>query len=109
MAVHRGGRYPRCAAAAACSPNVILFGRRCRSVCCGPPSVSAHLRRDADRRVIAGGCPRIGPADHCKAHGAQLIVVNYDETFVDDDAAVVIHDDVATVLPRLVEALEGDG
>jgi len=36
-----------------------------------------------------------------KAHGARLILLNYGATHMDDVADVIIHDDVAEVLPRL--------
>ncbi|HQE19845.1 MAG TPA: NAD-dependent deacylase, partial [Aggregatilineales bacterium] len=105
------GDIPRCAGCGGVlKPNVILFGEAL------PIRVLRAAQREAricDVMLIAGSSLEVAPVSDlpiiAKAHGAQLIVVNYDETFVDDDAAVVIHDDVATVLPRLVEALEGDG
>jgi len=105
------GDIPRCpGCGGVLKPNVILFGEAL------PVRVLRAAQREAricDVMLIAGSSLEVAPVSDlpviAKAHGAQLIVVNYDETFVDDDAAVVIHDDVATVLPRLAEALEGDG
>lgn len=36
-------------------------------------------------------------------HGAHLIIVNHTETYLDTRADVVIHDDVADVLPRIAD------
>ena len=36
-------------------------------------------------------------------HGARLIIINYQPTYLDDRADVLIHANVAEVLPRIVE------
>lgn len=102
------GGIPRCeGCGGVLKPNVILFGEAL------PVRVLRAAQREAricDVMLIAGSSLEVAPASDlpliAQAHGAELIVVNYDETFVDADAAVVIHDDVAAVLPRLVSALE---
>jgi NAD-dependent deacetylase len=58
--------------------------------------------------LVAGSSLRIAPASDIPfiAHrkGARLIIVNYQATPLDRGATIVIHQDVAEVLPRLVEA-----
>jgi NAD-dependent deacetylase len=41
------------------------------------------------------------------AHGAKVIVANFEETYIDPQASVIIREDVASVLPCLVKYLEG--
>lgn len=104
------GRIPRCPACGGMlKPNVILFGEQL------PFRVLQAARRAARRAdvmLVAGSSLAVAPASELPlttlAHGGRLIVVNYEPTFVDSEASVVIHDDVAVVLPRLVALLEGE-
>jgi len=41
-------------------------------------------------------------------HGAAMIIINREPTFVDERAAVVIRADVTEALPQLVEEILGD-
>jgi NAD-dependent deacetylase len=101
-------RCPRCGGIL--KPNVILFGEQL------PIEVLREAERAArqcDVMLVAGSSLVVSPVSDLPlvalAHGAQLIIINYEATYVDKEAAVVIHDDVATVLPRLVDILEGEG
>jgi NAD-dependent deacetylase len=55
--------------------------------------------------LVAGSSLEVAPAGDlpllAKECGAKLIIVNYDRTFADEAADVVIHADVVDVLPRL--------
>lgn len=102
------GVVPRCPhCGAVLKPNVVLFGEAL------PIRVLRGAQREArlaDVMLIAGSSLEVAPASDmpliARAYGAQLIVINYDETYIDDEAAVVIHDDVARAIPDLVDLIE---
>lgn len=102
------GAIPHCASCGGMlKPNVILFGEQL------PVRVmqaAQRAARSADVMLVAGSSLAVAPASELPlialAHGARLIIVNYEPTFLDDRASVVIHDDVAAVLPRLARLLE---
>ena len=104
------GEIPRCETCGGIlKPDVILMGEAL------PAPVIESAEREATRcdvMLIAGSSLEIAPVSHLPlaalARGAHLIIVNHEKTYLDDDASVVIHDDVAKVLPVLVERLEED-
>jgi NAD-dependent deacetylase len=61
--------------------------------------------------LVAGSSLEVYPvADFprvIKQHGGKLIIMNLEKTSYDDIADVVIHGDVAEVLPDVVSLLEG--
>jgi NAD-dependent deacetylase len=86
-------------------PNVVLFGEQL------PVKVfnaAMHHVRRADVMLIAGSSLEVMPVSQfplqVRDRGGRLIVVNLSSTYVDDIADVVIHDDLAEVLPRIVQA-----
>jgi NAD-dependent deacetylase len=97
------GQIPRCSSCGGImKPNVILFGEQL------PISVlNAAWRevRACDLVLVAGSSLRVAPACELPMtavmHGAKAIVVNYQPTDLDTMAHVVIHQDVAIVLPRI--------
>jgi NAD-dependent deacetylase len=99
------GEVPRCACGGVLKPNVVLFGEEL------PADVVAEAEREArqcDLMIVAGSSLEVIPVAELPLtawqHGAKLIIVNYQPTYLDDQADVVIHQDVAEVLPRMVEA-----
>jgi NAD-dependent deacetylase len=83
-------------------PDVILFGELL------PVHIMRAAQREAqqcDLMLVAGSSLTVAPAcdlpQQAKMSGARLIIVNYHETHVDFMADVVIHADVAAILPRL--------
>lgn len=83
-------------------PNVILFGEVL------PIKILHQAQLEAkkcDVMLVAGSSLEVAPAGDlpllAKQAGARLILVNLSETHVDDFADVVIHADVAEVLPQL--------
>lgn len=87
-------------------PNVVLFGEAL------PYKVIDSSRRAAqacDVMLIAGSSLEVAPAADLPvialAHGAKLIMINYEATYIDSDAEVVIHDDVARTLPALARMI----
>ena len=100
------GQIPRCPSCGGIlKPNMILFGEQL------PVTVlNAAWReiRACDLVLVAGTLLEVVPASDLPMaavmHGAKAIVVNYQPTSLDSLANVVIHQNVATVLPQ-IEAL----
>ncbi|MBP6015825.1 MAG: NAD-dependent deacylase [Candidatus Promineofilum sp.] len=99
------GQIPRCVRCRhVMKPSVVLFGELL------PWKVmklaQTHTRA-ADLMIVAGSSLEVAPAgdlpEMALENGARLIIINYLETHLDDQADVVIRADVAEVLPRLAE------
>ena len=99
-------RCPRCGGVL--KPNVILFGE---ALPIQALQNAQRAARQCDVMLVAGSSLAVAPASELPqialAYGADLIIVNFEETYLDDRAQVVIHEDVARVLPRLVTLLAG--
>lgn len=96
---------PRCQGVL--KPDVVLFGEAL------PVGVLLEAQRHAetcDAMLVAGSSLEVYPAaglpEIALRRGARLIVVNYQPTPVDGRAAVVIHADVALILPQIVAAVK---
>lgn len=96
------GTPPRCVCGGILKPNVILFGEML------PQDIltqSQTVARASDLMIVVGSSLEVAPASDLPLlaveNGARLIVINYDPTPLDDEADVVIRDDVARVLPTL--------
>jgi len=106
------GQLPHCATCGGLlKPNVVLFGEM---LPVGVLLEAQHEAEACDAMVVAGSSLEVHPAaelpERAARHGAQLILVNYEPTHMDDYAAVVIHDNVAVILPQIaarVQALKG--
>jgi len=101
-----GGDVPRCSCGGVMKPNVILFGEQL------PLQVLTAAQQDVqacDLMIVAGSSLEVEPAASLPlmavGHGARLIIVNFQPTYLDDRADVVIHADVAYVLPRIADLL----
>ena len=101
------GRMPRCRRCGEVTkPTVILFGEML------PYDVLMQAEAEArgcDVMLITGSSLEIAPASNLPviAHsaGAQLIIVNYAPTPLDDLADVIIRDDIAVALPAIVDGV----
>ncbi len=101
------GKVPRCPiCGGVLKPNVILFGEQLpvREMIAAQQAVRA-----SDLMLVAGSSLEVAPAGDLPLlaleHGARLILINLGTTYLDQIAHVVIHADVAYVLPRLVALL----
>jgi len=102
------GVLPRCPTCdGVLKPNVVLFGELL------PMTTLLSAQDEADRcdvMLIAGSSLEIYPAaelpTRATQHGAKLILVNYEPTHVDARAAVVIHEDVAIILPQIAASVK---
>jgi NAD-dependent deacetylase len=105
--VIENGGVPRCpACGGVLKPNVILFGEQlpARALL-----AAERAARTCDVMLVAGSSLVVAPAadlpQQALANGARLIIVNYEPTYADRRADVLIHDDVAEVLPRIAAEL----
>lgn len=97
------GGIPRCPTCdGVLKPNVILFGEILPMVVLNR---AKRLTQACDVMLVAGSSLEVAPAGDlpmlAKYSGAKVIIVNYGETHLDYLADVVIHADVADVLPQL--------
>ena len=99
----RGGHVPYCECGGVLKPDVILFGEQL------PIRVLNRAMGEArrcDLILVAGSSLEVTPAADIPFlavnSGAKAIIVNLEPTAFDDRADVVIHGDVAEILPRLV-------
>jgi NAD-dependent deacetylase len=87
-------------------PDVILFGEQ---IPFAALQAAYSETTNCDLILVAGSSLTVEPAASlpilAKEHGANFMLVNLQETPLDDLADVVIHDDVASVLPALAEAV----
>ncbi|MFQ6015170.1 MAG: NAD-dependent protein deacylase [Anaerolineae bacterium] len=99
------GKVPRCAqCGGVLKPNVIFFGELL------PVDVLMEAEQEArkcDLMLVAGSYLEVIPAAdlprQALRHGAKLIIVNYQPTGLDHRAEVVIHEDLAQILPCITE------
>lgn len=102
------GNIPRCASCdGILKPNVILFGE---ALPAQAMLTSNQAVQRCDVILIAGSSLEVAPVSELPhlAHrnGAKVIIVNYTPTYIDSVADVVIHGDVAEVLPQIAAALK---
>ena len=101
------GEMPRCPhCGGVVKPDIVFFGELL------PADTVAASRWQVDRAdvmLVAGSSLEVAPVSQLPMcvidRGGRVIVVNYTPTYIDPWADVVIQDDVATVLPRIVEAV----
>jgi NAD-dependent deacetylase len=101
------GKVPRCECGGVFKPNVILFGEQL------PVTVLHRAMAEArgcDLMLVAGSSLEVTPAADIPFLavdcGARAIVVNLQPTPLDPRADVVIHGDVAEILPQIVQMLK---
>jgi NAD-dependent deacetylase len=87
-------------------PAVVLFGEALPE-----QAIDAAYRaaEQCDLMIVAGASLSVAPVNElprvAASHGAKLVIVNYEPTYIDRRADVVIRADVAEVLPGIVAAL----
>jgi NAD-dependent deacetylase len=103
------GAVPRCpACGGVMKPNAVLFGEQLPVQVVN--ATMKHIRQ-ADLMLIAGSSLDVVPVARwpllVDRRAGRLIVVNLTPTYIDDVAEVVIHADVAEVLPPIARACAG--
>lgn len=99
------GTIPRCSECGEIlKPDVVLFEEQL------PAQVWNQARRairSCDLMLVLGSSLTVNPVSHLplEAHqkGASLIIINQMETHLDHQAEVVIHNDLANILPLITE------
>ena len=88
-------------------PNVVLYGEML------PVSVMYEAEQESkacDVMIVAGSSLEVAPAADlpliAQRNGAALVIVNRSSTIADAHAAVVLRDDVAEALPRILQAVK---
>ncbi|MBN1658881.1 MAG: NAD-dependent deacylase [Anaerolineae bacterium] len=103
----REGKVPYCHCGGVYKPNVILFGEQLPIRVLNEALAEA---RRCDLMLVAGSSLEVTPAADipmlAAECGAGTILVNLQPTDFDSRADVVIHGDVAEILPRIVAAME---
>ena len=99
-----GDEMPHCSCGGVLKPNVILYGEQL------PAEAVTAARQDTaacDLMLVAGSSLEVVPAADLPSvavdRGSRLITVNYEPTYLDERADVVIHHDVAEVLPGIAD------
>ncbi|MFC7250570.1 NAD-dependent protein deacylase [Halomicroarcula sp. GCM10025324] len=94
---------PRCDCGGVFRPDVVLFGE---SLPDEAMDTAQHLARESDVFLALGSSLSVQPASLlpqiATRAGSTLVVVNFDPTPRDGEAAYVVREDVTTVLPALV-------
>jgi NAD-dependent deacetylase len=106
----RTGEIPRCKnCGGTLKPNVVLFGEQL------PFNVvrsAEALIAESDLVLVAGSSLEVTPAAYFPIRalnaGAKLIIINLEPTYLDERADVVFRNNVADILPRLVDEVLGD-
>jgi len=88
-------------------PNAIFFGEPLLS----ETLINADkMIEDCDLMIVLGSSLLVYPAAHypdkARSLGAKLVIINIQETHIDDYAEVVIHDKIGEVFPRIVAKLK---
>ena len=91
---------PRCECGGCVKPDVVLYGEGLDT-----PTVNGAIRSiaKADVLIIAGTSLTVYPAAGFvrEFNGKELVVINRDETYMDYDASLVIHDKVGETLSQI--------
>jgi NAD-dependent deacetylase len=91
-------------------PDLVLMGEQL------PAKIwlqAQQASKQCDLMIVAGSSlevlPVAGLPMRALENGAHLILINYSQTYLDVRADVVFHEDVAKILPRIVEQVGGVG
>jgi NAD-dependent deacetylase len=100
----RRGLLPHCTCGGMFKPDVVLFDELLPR---GLFWLSQRAVETCDLMIVAGTSLEVAPVCDMPLaalrHGAKLIVINLDATYIDERASVTLHEDVALALPAIVE------
>jgi NAD-dependent deacetylase len=100
----RRGEVPRCSCGGVFKPDVVLFGELLPR---GSYWLAQCAIEQCDTLIVAGTALEVAPVCDmpllARRRGARLIIVNNSETYADQYADVVLHEDVAVALPAIVD------
>lgn len=99
----RQGRAPRCECGGAFKPDVVLFDEPLPQ---GLFWLAQKAVEECDLLLVAGTSLEVAPVCDMPLvalrRGARLVVINLEPTYIDAEADVAIHADVALALPAIV-------
>lgn len=85
-------------------PNVILFGEQLPVETLFKAKTAAQ---EADLMIVVGSSLEVAPISgfpqEASEQGTKIIIINYDETYMDSRSEVVIRENVVEVLPKIAE------
>lgn len=103
------GEIPRCTCGSVFKPDLVLMGEQL------PARTWLNAQeacRQCDLMIVAGSSlevlPVAGLPMRALENGARLILINHSTTYLDVRADVVIHEDVAEVIPRIAALVAGE-
>jgi NAD-dependent deacetylase len=98
---------PTCSCGGVLKPNVILFGEQL------PYKPLQDARQDAktcDIMLVIGSSLEVEPASSlpsfAQRNGAKVVIINLQPTEFDRRADLVVHEDAAVILPRILQHLD---
>jgi NAD-dependent deacetylase len=102
----RGGDIPRCDCGDLFKPDVVLFDEMLPR---GLFWLAQRALETCDALIVAGTSLEVFPVCEMPLtalrNGAPLIIVNKSETYLDEQADVVLHEDVSVALPAIVRTI----
>lgn len=97
------GRVPYCSCGGLFKPDVVLFDELLPR---GLFWLAQRAVENCDLLIVAGTSLEVAPVCDMPLaalrHGAKLIMINFDPTYIDERATVTLHEDVAIALPAIV-------
>ncbi len=85
-------------------PNIVLYGEQL------PSNIirdAVETINQADLILVVGSSLEVTPAASLPIpalnRGAKLIIINHDPTYLDERACVILNEDVAAILPKIVD------
>jgi NAD-dependent deacetylase len=103
----RHGEIPRCDCRGLFKPDVVLFDELLPR---GLFWLAQRAVETCDALIVAGTSLEVAPVGDMPLaalrRGARIIVVNQGETYLDERADIVLHEDVAEALPAIVGQLQ---
>lgn len=105
-----GSAIPTCdACGGPLKPDVILFGEQ---LPIQPLFEARKATAQADLILVVGSSLEVAPISELPhdaiQHGAKVIIINFQETYLDAEAAVVIHAEITETLPKIVANVLGE-
>jgi NAD-dependent deacetylase len=103
----RHGEIPRCDCGGLFKPDVVLFDELLPR---GLFWLAQAAIETCDALIVAGTSLEVAPVGdlplEALRRGARIVIVNQGETYLDERADVVLHEDVAEALPAIVDQLQ---
>ena len=103
--IDKGELPPRCSCGGIIRPDVVLFGEPVKDI-----YFALQIAYDSDLVMVLGSSLTVYPANLIpqvvKERGGKLIIINMQETPLDDVADIVIREPLEKVLPQIVEEVK---